>query len=40
MRLQNYHLHASQGFLLLIASSILTFFLYFGTALSQEKDTP
>lgn len=40
MRLQNYHLRASQGLLLLIASGILTFLLYFGTALSQEKDTP
>lgn len=40
MRLQKYHLHASQGFLLLIASSIFTFFFYFGAALSQEKDTP
>lgn len=41
MKLQNYRLHASLSFLLFFgSSSILIFLLYFGAALSQEKDTP
>lgn len=39
MKLQHYRLHSILCFLFL-GSSILTFLLYFGAALSQEKDTP
>lgn len=40
MKLKNYSLLMLKGFLLVLGSSILIYFLPFATAINQEKDTP